>query len=154
MKETHNEAVPQHMKEKKDRMTCRICSSRVARNLMSRHLRDVHGIVKDPSSRSIFRGFITLNESTWQPLWLENSEPDPPSEMMVPIKNGKVSVYGVQYEVEECVAKERNKLERKEDVSKDEMPMIDTSALETNKENEGRAEKEDADMGRWKAENR
>jgi hypothetical protein len=137
MKEAHNETVPPHLKEKKDKITCRICSSLITRDLVTRHLKNVHGVVK-VASRAIFRGFVTFNESTWLPLWLENGEPDPPSEMMVPIKDGKVALYGMQYEVEEEKGKE--------DLSKAEVAPINISALGNNKENARKTGKEDTDI--------
>ena len=108
MRDAHNETVPKHMKENKHKITCRICNSRVSQDLVTRHLKRVHGIEKSSSSRALFRGFITFNESSWIPLWLENGEPDPPTEMMVPIQNGKITMYGNVYEVEESSVHERN----------------------------------------------
>ena len=107
MKDEHKETVPPHLKEKKSKITCRICSTRITRDLVTRHLKNVHGFVKADKGYH-FRGFVTFNESTWLPLWLENGEPDPPSELMVPIKDGKVSLYGTEYEVEETLVHESN----------------------------------------------
>ena len=101
MQQAHEAQVPSEMKERKDKVGCRICKSRIGRDLLTRHLKNIHGLEK-LGSRTIFRGFITLDDSNWQPLWLANGESDPPPEMMVPIIDGKISLYGMEFAVEEA----------------------------------------------------
>ena len=104
------EEVSKDLKEVEDRVTCRICKSRVARDMLTRHLKTKHKIEK-LGSKSIFRGFLTINGLQWQPLWLDKTEKDPPSELMVPInEDGTVTLYGIQFQVEE---REMNDTENK-----------------------------------------
>ena len=89
------------LKEVEDRVTCRLCKCKVSRDLLTRHLKTKHKIEK-AGSKAIFRGFLTVNGVQWQPLWLDKNEEDPPKEIMVPIDDsGRITIYGVQFEVEE-----------------------------------------------------
>ena len=71
--------MPQNLKEREDRVTCRSCktNSSHTRNLLNRRLKTVHGFFDDPKKR--VRGFRTNNDGlSWTPLFLRRSDPDPP----------------------------------------------------------------------------
>ena len=99
MKQNHNNAdvVGEH-KEVDDRITCRCCNSKQSRDLIVRHLRDVHGFMKLNPGTS-FRGFISLDEGvTWKPLFLQKNEDDPPHDFLCPVEeDGSVVVFGSKF---------------------------------------------------------
>ena len=89
------------MKEEEDKVRCRLCNKRINRDLLTRHLTTVHN-VKKSGKRPIFRGFLTVDGENWLPLYLDKSEKDPPPEIMLPIDDeGKISLYGLKFPVEE-----------------------------------------------------
>ena len=100
-------AVEPNLTEIRDYITCRMCKSRQRRENVTRHLFEAHKIEKK-GSKAIFRGFITFDNINWQPLFLEKGAEDPPTEssVMVPIKDGKVTLYGVVFEVEQAESDE------------------------------------------------
>ena len=100
LKESHNGAeVPPNLKEIKDLVTCRICKKPQSRSIITRHLKEVHKVTKSGPG-SVFRGFLTVDNLSWQPLWLEKWEEDPPADMMVRIEGNKINLYGVEFEVD------------------------------------------------------
>ena len=103
-KNHHNgEGVGVDVKEiqNQNKVTCMICQSKCQRDLVTRHLIQVHGF-KKPGKNSVFRGFITLNNYDWKPLWLKNHEDDPPEEVLLRAdEEGRVSLYGVIFEADE-----------------------------------------------------
>ena len=83
------------------KVTCMICNIKCQRDLVTRHIVQVHGYDK-PKKNAIFRGFFTLNNHTWKPLWLQNHEVEPSAEVLLPVdKDGRVSLYGVVFEADE-----------------------------------------------------
>ena len=62
------EEVHGDLKEVDDKVTCRICKTKHSRDLLTRHLKTKHKIEK-LGSKSVFRGFLTVNGLQWQPLW-------------------------------------------------------------------------------------
>ena len=110
LKENHERAiVPEGLKEISDKVTCRMCGSKQSRDMITRHLRDVHKVEKAEKS-SVFRGFLTLDEVHWEPLWLLQHQDDPPTEVVVPVdEEGKVTLYGVKFKVDELVEKSDDK---------------------------------------------
>ena len=75
-----NEEVSVELKEISDLVTCRMCGHKQQRNLLMRHLKLVHNMVKEEDGK-IFRGFqSTDGGGTWQPLMLKKGEDDPPAE--------------------------------------------------------------------------
>ena len=79
-----------------------MCKVKQERDKINRHLRDVHGSTA-PAPGHSFRGFLTFDDTDWKPLWLPKNENNPPAvnDMLVPIKNGRVKVYGIAYEVKD-----------------------------------------------------
>ena len=62
LKDNHEgEGVPPHMKEVEDRVTCRMCHSKQSRDLLARHIRDVHK-VNNPDKGTVFRGTTLASE--------------------------------------------------------------------------------------------
>ena len=98
----HNGAgVGDGSKEIPNKVTCMICKSKLQRDLMTRHIVRIHGYDK-PEKNSNLRGFLTLNDKNWKPLWMFASEDEPPKEMLVPVgKDGRVHMYGVTFEKED-----------------------------------------------------
>ena len=98
----HNGAgVGDGSKEIPNKVTCMICKSKLQRDLMTRHIVRIHGYDK-PEKNSSLRGFLTLNDKNWKPLWMFASEDEPPKEMLVPVgKDGRVHIYGVTFEKED-----------------------------------------------------
>ena len=104
VRENHEgEDVPADQPEVKDLISCRICKTRQRLANITRHLYESHKIEKK-GSNSVFRGFITFNEIVWQPLFLEKGAEDPPAEssVIVPVNDGKVSLYGVDFKIDEA----------------------------------------------------
>lgn len=103
-KNHHNgEGVDANAKEiqNQKKVTCMICNIKCQRDLVTRHIVQVHGYDK-PKKNAIFRGFFTLNNHTWKPLWLQNHEVEPSAEVLLPVdKDGRVSLYGVVFEADE-----------------------------------------------------
>ena len=101
-KEKHNGlGVGDGIKEIENRITCMICKKKQQRDLMTRHIINLHGYDK-PEKHALLRGFLTLNDKTWKPLWLLDNEPEPPSEVYVPVDNeGRVHMYGVSFDKED-----------------------------------------------------
>ena len=91
--------------EVQDYVTCRMCKKRQRRENIRRHLFDIHGVVKQGPA-AIFRGFVTVDEESWQPLFLEKGEEDPSAETthMVPVRDGIVNVFGVEFNVRETIS--------------------------------------------------
>ena len=79
-----------------------MCKSRQRRDNITRHLLETHKIEKK-GAKAVFRGFISFDSINWQPLYFEKGSEDPPREssVMVPIKDGKITLYGVVFEVEQ-----------------------------------------------------
>ena len=78
-KNHHNgEGVDTNAKEiqNQKKVTCMICNTKCQRDLVTRHLVQVHGYEK-PRKNAIFRGFFTLNNHSWKPLWLQHDEVEP-----------------------------------------------------------------------------
>ena len=95
------------MKEEADKITCRVCSNvkKIGRDLMTRHLRNIHKFDK-PSSASELRGWFTIDEISWRPLWRLEDEEDPPEEISVPVlANGSVTIFGFTFDVNEVTFK-------------------------------------------------
>ena len=90
------------MKEVEDRVTCRMCQTKQSRDLLARHMRDVHKVDRADKG-TVFRGFLSLDEISWEPLWLHKGEEDPPVEIMGPVENGQITVYGIKFQVEETM---------------------------------------------------
>ena len=103
-KNHHNgEGVDTNAKEiqNQKKVTCMICNTKCQRDLVTRHLVQVHGYEK-PRKNAIFRGFFTLNNHSWKPLWLQHDEVEPSEEVCLPVdKEGRVSLYGVVFEADE-----------------------------------------------------
>ena len=103
-KKHHNgEGVDANAKEVQNNkhVTCMICDSKYPRDQVTRHLVQVHGYEK-PSKNAVFRGFFTLNNITWKPLWLLKHEVEPPAEVLLRVdKEGRVSMHGVVFEANE-----------------------------------------------------
>ena len=103
-------------KEVEDRVTCRICSVKQSRDLIGRHLKDVHKY-KKVNPRAAFRGFITMDGESWQPLFLQKYEEDPPTEFLAPVdEDGSVNVYGMRFVVELVADKIEHLVEEVEDL--------------------------------------
>lgn len=102
VKEKHDGlGVGDGIKEIENRITCMICKKKLQRDLMTRHIIQIHGYEK-PEKHSLLRGFLTLNDKTWKPLWLFANEPEPPREVLVPVdKEGRIHMYGVTFEKED-----------------------------------------------------
>ena len=101
LKETHDGAKPaEELTEVKDLITCKMCLTKQRRDSIARHLLETHKIQKE-GSKGVFRGFLTFDNLSWQPLWLEKGDEDPPSELLIPVVEGHVVVYGVRFQVEE-----------------------------------------------------
>lgn len=110
VRENHEgEDAPADQPEVKDLISCRICKTRQRRANITRHLYERHNIKKKGAS-SVFRGFITFDEIVWQPLFLEKGEEDPPAEssVMVPVNDGKVTLYGVEFEIDDSSMGEKD----------------------------------------------
>ena len=92
-----NETVSVDLKEITDMVTCRMCSVRQQRNLIMRHLKTVHNVMKDDDGK-IFRGFQSYDDGgTWHPLFLKKGEDNPPPEWVLEVfpadgKNNSVEV--------------------------------------------------------------
>ena len=88
-------------KEIAHKVTCMICKSKLSRDLITRHIVRIHGYDK-PEKNSNLRGFLTLNDKNWKPLWMMAHQDEPPKEMIVPVdKDGRVEMYGVIFEKED-----------------------------------------------------
>ena len=87
------------LKEASNKVTCRICNTKQSRDQLNRHLQLTHNI-KKKGIGGILRGFWTLDDIYWYPLWLAKGEDDPPSDLMVPVQNGRITIYGNEYFVE------------------------------------------------------
>ena len=108
IKDNHKDKeVPQERTEVKDKVTCRMCNKKQSRDLITRHLKDVHKMTNVTGGKSVFRGFLTVNGSMWLPLWLEKGVKDPPSEMVLEVIKDKVSVLGVEDITEDVKNSER-----------------------------------------------
>ena len=101
MKMQHNNAeILGNQKENEDKVTCRICSVKQSRDLIGRHLKDVH-FFKKSNPNTVFRGFLKINGENWQPLFLHKNEDDPPTEFMAPVdENGLVDAYGIKFQID------------------------------------------------------
>ena len=101
-KEKHDgSGVGDGTKEIENKITCMICKKKLQRDLMTRHIINIHGYDK-PEKNSLLRGFLTLNDKTWKPLWLFANQDEPPREVLVPLdKEGRVHMYGVTFEKED-----------------------------------------------------
>ena len=86
-------------------MTCRMCKKRQRRENIRRHLTDIHGVEKQGPA-AIFRGFVTIDEESWQPLFLEKGEKDPNAEstLMVPVHDGIITVFGIDFKVHDTMS--------------------------------------------------
>ena len=102
LKNAHDGAdIDEQIKLQPDKITCKICKCKSSRDLINRHLKEVHGMAKT-SKIATFRGFFTLDERTWKPLWLSNNQEDPPEEVMVKEdSHGRIQLYGVIFEPHE-----------------------------------------------------
>ena len=91
--------IPATMQETQDNVTCKMCWKKIPRDQLNRHLTQTHKIQRE-NKNGVFRGWISLDNSMWTPLWLLKDESDPPGEFMVSVKDGCVTVYGVKYRVD------------------------------------------------------
>ena len=112
VKENH-EGIPISgtLKEKQDLVTCRMCKNkRVPRDQIQRHLKIIHKVAKveHENKKTNLRGWFTLDDVQWLPLWMGLSEEDPEEEMTVPVKGNVVELFGVQYEVDNDGVEEKN----------------------------------------------
>ena len=84
MKEKHpTENVSVDLKEISDLVTCRMCNTKQQRNLIMRHLCQVHNVMKDETGKML-RGFKSVDDGcSWQPLFLSKGDVNPPSEWTV-----------------------------------------------------------------------
>ena len=106
LKEVHKSAdVPEGLKEVADKITCRVCPkpNKLGRDLMNRHLRVVHSLEK-PHGNYVLRGWFTIDEISWKPLWCIQGENDPPAkaDITVPVNpDGQVFIYGIAFDSDE-----------------------------------------------------
>ena len=106
LRDQHNGAVlPPNLTENKDYITCRMCKRKHLRENIARHLLETHKVRKVGTKGAVFRGFLTFDDVNWQPLWLQKGESDPSAEesIMVPVNEGKVTLYGIDFQVEEVI---------------------------------------------------
>ena len=99
-----NIQIGKDVKENTHFVTCRMCLKKLDRSKIIKHLENSHGVRKEPGTAGVFRGFILCDEGeNWDPLFLQKEEDDPPENatLMVPIKDNMITVYGVQFQVEE-----------------------------------------------------
>ena len=87
------------LREVVDLITCKMCHRKYQRDLLTRHLVEVHKVIRN-DDRGVFRGWISFDGEVWTPLWLSRGEKNPPSEILVPIKGDHAIVYGVEYRVD------------------------------------------------------
>ena len=100
LKTAHQSDLPNEgLKEASNKVTCRICNTKQSRDQLNKHLQMTHNI-KKKGLGGVLRGFWTLDDVYWYPLWLAKGEDDPPSDLMVPVQNGRITVYGNEYSVE------------------------------------------------------
>ena len=103
-KQHNGQGVNVGAKEIDNKVTCMICKSKQQRDLISRHVINMHGFEK-PEKNLVLRGFITLDGAIWKPLWMLSYEADPPVEVMVPVdQGGRIHLYGVTFEPHEVAA--------------------------------------------------
>ena len=104
LKEAHKGAeVGEGIKEIQHKITCKICQKKLGRDLMNRHLKDVHSMNK-PNTSSQLRGWFSMDDGdgNWKPLWLLPNELDPSEEIMVPLNaDGTYSLYGFTFKGKE-----------------------------------------------------
>ena len=104
LKENHEGVqVPGHLKEKQDLVTCRMCKSkRVSRDQIQRHLKLVHKLTKveHENKKTSLRGWFTMDDVKWFPLWMDPNDEDPEEEINVPVEGNVIEIFGVQYEVD------------------------------------------------------
>ena len=112
--------VPPNMKEVVDKVTCRICKTKQSRDLITRHIKEVHKY-ENVDTKAVFRGFLTFDEVKWEPLWLQKNQEDPPTEILAPVdKDGKINLYGFKFKVDEKLIEEGSMdIEPEENTSKD-----------------------------------
>ena len=104
--------VDKELKEVSHRITCRICQKKQTRDLMNRHIKESHGMTK-PHNDSLLRGWFTLDDVLWKPLWLLPNEQDPPEEIMVPLNDdGTFTVYGFNFENKTDKSDEKSRYEK------------------------------------------
>ena len=97
---THNGTeIDPDLREVVDLITCKMCHRKYQRDLLTRHLVEVHKVIRN-DNRGVFRGWISFDGEVWTPLWLSRGEKDPPPEILVPIKGDHAIVYGVEYRVD------------------------------------------------------
>ena len=90
--------VDEELKEVSHRITCRVCLKKQTRDLMNRHLKECHGMIK-PYNGSILRGWFSVDDVIWKPLWLLPNEQDPPEVIMVPLNSdGTFTLFGFTFE--------------------------------------------------------
>ena len=63
---------------------------------------EVHKVEKEDKG-AVFRGFLSLDEVKWEPLWLHKNELDPPEEILGQIENGQISLYGIKFKIEDML---------------------------------------------------
>ena len=88
-----------NLREIVDLITCKMCHKKYQRDLLTRHLVEVHKVIRN-DDKGVFRGWISFDGEVWTPLWLSRGERDPPPEILVPIKGDHAIVYGVEYRVD------------------------------------------------------
>lgn len=105
LKEYHKSAdFPDDMKEVPDKITCRVCDKpkKLGRDLMNRHLRVIHSMEK-PQSNYVLRGWFTIDEISWKPLWCHPEDDDPPARSNTSYqvnRDGQVVIYGFAFDVD------------------------------------------------------
>ena len=102
MKTSHGAVAPPGLREAEKKITCKICTSKITRDQINKHITNVHNLDRGNSSY-VFRGFWTFNGSHWHPVWLPRGESDPPAEIMVPVVNGKINAFGINIDVEQIL---------------------------------------------------
>ena len=111
LKEAHDGAAqPVEKTEIKDNITCKMCNKAILRDQIKKHLFRVHKVKKTGDEKGTFRGWLSFDDITWTPLFLERGEVEPPSELTVavPVKGGIINLYGLDYKITEVENKSPN----------------------------------------------
>ena len=95
--------IPPEFKEKKDLITCKICNVKKGRDQMQRHLKNVHNITKVEieDKKTTLRGWFSMDNVRWSPLWLGANDDEPEGEINVQVEGNEIELFGVKYEVED-----------------------------------------------------
>lgn len=112
VKENHEGVqIPDTFKEKKDLVTCRMCKNKkFSRDQMQRHLKYVHNLTKvdHENKKTNLRGWFTMDDVQWLPLWLSPNDEDPEEEMVVPVEGNVIEIFGNHYEVDNVNVEKKN----------------------------------------------